>query len=139
MLVGFFVSFLATRKLSVHKGVSFVRTKGGEFALKINLRVKARGSVRKIVISDRIPGHAKVFNKFGIPPHRIDEHSRKIEWEIAHLNAGEERVFSYIIYSKINIVGSFELPAAIVSFDYQGKREHVLSNKTHFAAETTEN
>src|SRR3989344_378455 len=139
VLVGFFVSFLATRKLSVHKGVSFVRTKGGEFALKINLRVKARGSVRKIVISDRIPGHAKVFNKFGIPPHRIDEHSRKIEWEIAHLNAGEERVFSYIIYSKINIVGSFELPAAIVSFDYQGKREHVLSNKTHFAAETTEN
>ncbi len=139
VVVGFLVSFLSTGKLSVHKGVSFVRTKGGEFALKINLRVKAKGNVKNIIISDRIPGHAKVFNKFGIPPHRIDEHSRKIEWDIAHLNAGEERVFSYIIYSKINIVGSFELPAASVSFEHDGKRQHMFSNKTHFAAETTEN
>ncbi|MBS3083507.1 hypothetical protein J4423_01750 [Candidatus Pacearchaeota archaeon] len=139
VIVGFFVSFLATGKLSVHKGVSFVRTRGGEFALKINLRVKARSNLKNIVISDRIPGHAKLFNKFGIPPHRIDEHSRKIEWDINQLNAGEERVFSYIIYSKINIVGSFELPAASVSFEHDGKRQHTLSNKTHFAAETTEN
>ena len=139
VIVGFFVSFLATGKLSIHKSVSFVRTKGGEFALKINLRVKARSNLKSIVISDRIPGHAKLFNKFGIPPHRIDESSRKIEWDIHQLNAGEERVFSYIIYSKINIVGSFELPAATASFDSDGKRLHVFSNKTHFAAETTEN
>ncbi|MEK6836455.1 MAG: hypothetical protein AABX94_02195, partial [Nanoarchaeota archaeon] len=139
VVIGFFVSFLATGKLSVHKSVSFVRTKGGEFALKINLRVKARSNLKNIVISDRIPGHAKLFNKFGIPPHRIDESSRKIEWDIHQLNAGEERVFSYIIYSKINIVGSFELPAASVSFECDGKRQHIFSNKTHFASETTEN
>ncbi|MEK6792218.1 MAG: hypothetical protein AABX95_00195, partial [Nanoarchaeota archaeon] len=137
VVIGFFVSFLATGKLSVHKSVSFVRTKGGEFALKINLRVKARSNLKNIVISDRIPGHAKLFNKFGIPPHRIDESSRKIEWDIHQLNAGEERVFSYIIYSKINIVGSFELPAASVSFECDGKRQHIFSNKTHFASETT--
>ena len=105
----------------------------------MNLRVKARSTVRNVIISDRIPGHAKLFNKFGVQPHRIDERTRKIEWDIPHLNAGEERVFSYIIYSKINIVGSFELAAASVSFEHDGKREHVMSNRTNFAAETTEN
>lgn len=137
--VGLFAKFVVTKKLYVHKGVSLVRTKGGELALKVNLRIKARGNVKNVVISDRIPGHSKLFNKFGIPPHRIDEHARKIEWDISQMNAGEERVFSYIIYSKINIVGSFELGAASVSFEHDGKREHILSNRTHFAAETTEN
>jgi len=139
VLVGLFVRFMGNKKLSIHKGISLVRTKGGEFALKINLRVKANREVRQVIISDRIPGHAKLFNKFGIPPHRIDENARKIEWDIPQLNAGEERVFSYVIYSKINIVGSFELPAASVSFESDGKKEFVLSNKTHFASETTEN
>ena len=139
VVVGLFVSFLATGRLTVRKSVSLVRTKGGEFALKVNLRIKARSNLKDIVVSDRIPGHAKLFNKFGIPPHRIDEHSRKIEWDIHQLNAGEERMFSYIIYSKINIVGSFELPAASVSFVHDDKHEHVMSNRTHFAAETTEN
>jgi len=139
VVVGLLVKFVAVGRLSVHKGVSFVRTKGGEFALKINLRVKARTGVKNVVISDRIPGHAKLFNKFGISPHRIDENTRKIEWDIPNLNAGEERFFSYVIYSKINIVGSFELPAASASFEHDGKREHVMSNRTHFASETTEN
>ncbi len=139
VIVGFFAKFLVTKKLSVYKGVALVRTKGGELALKVNLRVKARSTVKNVVISDRIPGHAKLFNKFGIPPHRIDEVHRKIEWEISHMNAGEERVFSYVIYSKINIVGSFDLGSATASFEHEGKREHVLSNSTRFAAETTEN
>ncbi|MEK6915570.1 MAG: hypothetical protein AABW89_03455 [Nanoarchaeota archaeon] len=138
-IVGLFAKFVVTGKISVRKSVSLVKTKGGELALKINLRVKSRADLKNVVISDRIPGHAKLFNKFGIQPHRIDEQSRKIEWDISYLNAGEERMFSYIIYSKINIVGSFELPAASVSFDYDGKREHAFSNKTHFAAETSEN
>ncbi len=139
IVVGVLVKFLATGKVSVKKRVSFVRTKGGEFALKVALRVKAHKNVSNIVITDGIPGHSKVFNKFGIQPHRIDEATRKLEWDINHLTSGEERVFTYIIYSKINIIGSFELPAASISFEHNGKREHVFSNKTFFAAETTEN
>jgi len=139
IVVGVLVRFLATGTVSLKKRVAFVRTKGGEFALKVALRVKARKNVKNIIISDRIPGHAKVYNKFGIPPHRIDESSRKLEWDISQMNAGEERVFTYIIYSKINIVGSFELPAASASFEHEGQREHIFSNKTHFAAETSEN
>ncbi len=139
IVVALLTRFLMTSKVSIKKRVSFVRTRGGEFALKVVLRIKARKNVSHVIITDRIPGHAKLYNKFGIPPHRIDESTRKIEWDITHLGAGEERVFTYIIYSKINIVGSFELPAASASFEHEGKREHIFSNKTNFAAETTEN
>ena len=71
--------------------------------------------------------------------HYLIQLSRKLEWDISHLTAGEERVFTYIIYSKINIIGSFELPSASIAFEHNGQREHVFSNKTYFAAETTEN
>lgn len=137
--VGVLVKFLAVGKITIKKRVAFVRTKGGEFALKVALRVKAHKTVSNLTVIDRIPGHAKVFNKFGIQPHRIDESTRKLEWDISRLNAGEERVFTYVIYSKINIIGSFELPAASVSFEHNGQKDHVFSNKTYFAAETTEN
>lgn len=139
LAVGVFVKFISTKKVSINKRVSFVKTRGGEFALKIALRVKANKNINNVVIVDRIPGHAKVFNKFGIQPHRIDEASRKLEWDISNLSAGEERVFTYVIYSKINIIGSFGLPAASMHFEHNGKREQVFSNKTYFAAETTEN
>ncbi|MEK6846599.1 MAG: hypothetical protein AABY16_00360 [Nanoarchaeota archaeon] len=137
--VALLTRFLVTSKVVVKKRVVFVRTKGGEFALKVTLRIKSNKNVSHITLTDRIPGHAKLYNKFGIPPHRIEESTRKIEWDITHLNAGEERVFTYVIYSKINIVGSFELPSASASFEHDGKKEHVFSNKTYFASETTEN
>ncbi len=137
--VGVLVKFFATGKVTIKKRVAFVRTKGGEFALKVALRVKAHKNVSNLVVTDRIPGHAKVFNKFGIQPHRINESTRGLEWDVSRLNAGEERVFTYIIYSKINIIGNFELSAASVSFEHNGQKDQVFSNKTYFAAETTEN
>ncbi len=137
--VALLTRFLVTSKVIIKKRVAFVRTKGGEFALKVALRIKANKDVSHVILADRIPGHAKLYNKFAVHPHRIDESTRKLEWEIPHLNAGEERVFTYVIYSKINIVGSFELSAASASFEHDGQREHVFSNKTYFAAETTEN
>jgi hypothetical protein len=137
--VGILVKFFATGKVTIKKRVAFVRTKGGEFALKVALRVKAHKNVSGLIVTDRIPGHAKVFNKFGIQPHRIDESTRRLEWDVSRLNTGEERIFTYVIYSKINIIGSFELPAASVSFECNGQKDHVFSNKTYFAAETTEN
>ncbi len=137
--VGILVKFFVTGKVTINKRVTFVKTKGGEFALKVALRIKAHKNVSNLTIIDRIPGHAKVFNKFGIQPHRINESNRGLEWDVSRLNAGEERVFTYIIYSKINIIGNFELSAASVSFEHNGQKDQVFSNKTYFAAETTEN
>ncbi|MDP4038990.1 MAG: hypothetical protein Q8P57_00185 [Candidatus Pacearchaeota archaeon] len=137
ILVAVATKYLASKKVIIRKRVSPVKTKGGEFALKVKLKIKARSKVSNIVLSDVIPRMAKLYEKYS-KPHKIDIQSRKISWQINNLNAGEERVFTYIIYSKINIVGTFELPQASASYDLDGMKEHSFSNTTSFIAETAE-
>lgn len=129
----------ARTQVVAHKSVSYVRTKGGQFALKVRLRVKARSAVTNVQIIDRLPGMTKMYEKFGIQPTKIDAATRRIFWNIDKLAAGEERVFSYILYSNLNIVGRFELPAAIVIFDHNGKIEEAPSNRAFFVSETVKN
>ncbi len=119
--------------LVLKKRVSFVRAKGGEFALKITLSVKAKEFIEKINIVDRIPAIAKLYERFGtIIPDKIDEKTKRIEWNVDGLQAGEERVFSYIIYSKIAPIGKFELPLANALYEKEGKLHEAESNKVYF-------
>lgn len=124
--------------LRLVKRVSFVRTKGGEFALKVTLHAKSHTALQNVVITDRVPHAMKLYESYGIKPHAIDEASRSLTWNLSHLSAGEERVFSYVIYSKIRVVGSFELPLAHARYTKKGKHESVYSNKTSFAAEISQ-
>jgi len=122
--------------LILTKRVSFVRTKGGEFALKVTLKAKAKNLVGKIHIVDKIPHLVKLYEKFGaISPDKIDMKNRRIEWNIESLNKDEERLFSYIIYSKIGIVGKFELPSGKAIYEKQGKIKEAESNRSFFINE----
>lgn len=118
------------------KRVSYVKTKGGEFALKIRVHIKARRFVEDIQIIDKLPGMTTLYEKFGSKPNKIDHSTRRLFWDIERLNAGEERVFSYIIYSKVKIVGKFELPPATATFSREGKTHHIHSNRTFFVADS---
>lgn len=132
----FLIRFYTSSYLRLSKRVVFVKTKGGEFALKVILSVKARKRVENVRIIDKLPLMVKIYERFGVtPPDRIDEKNRRLEWNIESLNIGEERVFSYIIYSKVGVLGRFELPASIAVFERQGKVHEVSSNKTFFVAE----
>jgi len=133
--IAFLTKIYTNRALEVQKRVSFVKTKGGEFALRVRLNVKAKKYVEGIQIIDRLPGVTQLYEKFGVKPDRIDSASRRLFWNIDKLNAGEERVFSYIIYSKMKVVGRFELPAATAIFQREGKTQEVQSNRTFFASE----
>ncbi len=137
VLIAFLMRTYSLTSLRVHKSVSFVKTKGGEFALKIRLRVKARKAVKGIQIIDRMPAMSTLYDKIGKRPDKIDAATRRLFWNIGYLNKGEERVFSYIIYSKLRAVGRFELPAAMAIFDKDGKRQEVSSNRAYFVSETT--
>lgn len=126
----------AHTKLKLTKTITFVKTKGGEFALKINIVVKAKDFVEHIRVIDKLPGMVKLYERYGtITPDKIDEKNKRIEWNIENLDAGEERVFSYIIYSKMGIVGKFELPEAEAFYDFKGKLHEVTSNKSYFINE----
>jgi hypothetical protein len=123
-------------KLSIKKRVSLVRTKGGEFALRVSITAKARDFVEKIRIYDRLPPMVKVFEKYGsINPDKIDTANRRLEWNIQALGKGEERIMSYIVYSKIGVVGRFELPSVHAVYEYNGRIKEVDSNRAFFKNE----
>ena len=118
------------------KSLNFVRTRGGEFALKVTILVKARRFAEKITVIDRLPPIVKLYERYGaVTPDKIDEKNRRIEWNIEGLDKDEERILSYIIYSKIGVVGKFELPSARAVYEKDGKIKETQSNRAFFVSE----
>ncbi len=135
VIIALLVYAYSRTSVVVGKRVSYVKTKGGEFALKVKVHVKAKKYVEDLQVIDRLPGMTMLYEKFGIKPDKIDAPTRRLFWNIEKLNAGEERVFSYIVYSKVRVVGRFELPPATAIFDREGKTHEVLSNRTFFVSD----
>lgn len=135
--IGFGSTFYFRTPLAINKKVTFIRTRGGEFAMKVNIRVKARKNVEKINLVDSIPATTKLYEKFGKQPDKIDESTRRLHWNIEKLSKGEERFYSYIIYSKLKLVGRVALPQAHASFAQDGKHSFAYSNKAFLASEIT--
>jgi hypothetical protein len=132
----FFSKRFVSNDIILKKNVSFVKTKGGQFALKVIVRVKSKRFVERIKVIDKLPHLVKLYEKFGaISPSEIDLKNRRLEWNIESLNAGEERVFSYIIYSKVGVIGRFELPSARSIYEKEGRVKEVNSNRCFFINE----
>ena len=54
-------------------------------------------------------------NKFSVvTPNEIKK--RSVVWSFPQMATGEEIMFSYIVYSKINVFGRLEIPAAVATF-----------------------
>ncbi len=122
--------------LSLKKKITFVKAKGGEFALKVSVYAKAHKYLEKINVTDRIPPLVKLYEKFGAEkPARVNEKSRFIEWKFDKLEAGEVRVMSYVIYSKVGVLGKFALPSARAFFEKNNKVHESESNKAFFVTE----
>lgn len=125
--------------LELRKKVSFIKTKGGQFALKVSLKLKSKKFIERITVIDKLPSLVKLYHKFGvIPPNKIDEKNKRLEWNIEALNKDETRVFTYIIYSKIGVVGKFELPEAKAIYEKDGKVKETTSNKSFYVHESDE-
>ena len=93
----------------------------------------AKKYLERIKIVDKIPHLVKLYERFGaIEPDKIDTNNRRIEWNIESLNKQEERIFTYIIYSKIGVVGRFELPEAKAVYEKEGKVKHATSNRSFY-------
>jgi len=122
--------------LVLRKKVSFVRTRGGEFALKVTIFVRAKKYIERVNIIDRLPLLVKIYERFGSEtPTRVDEKTRRIEWNFEKLEQGEVRVLSYIIYSKVGVLGKFALPSAAAIYDKEGQIKETTSNRAFFVAE----
>lgn len=122
--------------LVLRKRISFVKAKGGEFALKVSIFVAAKKYVERINIIERLPPLVKIHERFGIEkPTRVNEKTRRIEWNFEKLEAGERRTLTYIIYSKVGVLGRFALPTATAIYQKDGEIHETESNKAYFMAE----
>jgi hypothetical protein len=122
--------------LVMRKRVSFVRAKGGEFALKVSIATQAKKHIERVNVIDRLPPLVSLHEKFmGEQPTRTDEKNKRIEWNFDKMEAGEIRIVSYIIYSKVGVFGKFELPTATAIFEREGEIHEVESNRAFFISE----
>ena len=122
--------------LSLRKKVSFVRAKGGEFALKVSIIVNARKFVERVNIVDRLPPLVKLHERFGGEmPKKVDEANRRLEWHFDRLQEGESRIISYIIYSKVGVLGKFALPTTTAIYEKDGAVHEAESNHAFFIAD----
>jgi hypothetical protein len=134
LIVYFFKKYSKT-DLVLRKKVSFVNAKGGEFALKVTIVAEAMKYLENVTISDRLPPLVKVYNRFaGETPKRFHKSKKMFEWDFDQLKKGERRVLSYIIYSKVGVLGKFALPRATARFKIEDKEKEVNSNKAYFLA-----
>ena len=131
-----FVRKYTGTNLVLRKRVSFVRAKGGEFALKVSVSAHARQHVDRVNLVDRLPLMVTLHDKFlGEYPTRVDAKNRRIEWNFEKMEAGEVKIVSYIIYSKIGVVGKFALPTATAIFEKDEQIKEVESNLAFFISE----
>ena len=136
VLVVILVKKTSNRNIILKKKVSFVNAKGGEFALKVMILVEAKTFLERISVIDRLPYLTKVHERFGgEQPSRIDEKTKRIEWNFDRMQPGERRVFSYIIYSKIGVLGKFALPPVTAVYEKEGKVKEAQSNQAFFMLE----
>ncbi|MBT3397969.1 hypothetical protein HOA55_01245 [archaeon] len=123
-------------RIEVTKSVSHIKTKNREFALKVKVSVRAKKGVENLSLIDKIPGMVKVYKKFGIiKPDKFDVDNRRLQWNLGDLRAGEERILTYIIYSRVGVMGKFSLPAALAVFEKEGKLHEVDSNTVFFLSD----
>lgn len=127
------------RDLEMKKKISLVRTKGGEFALKVSIFLEAKNPVKNVGITDRYPVIVRIHDEFGVEkPTKINVNARTVRWDFEKLDAGEKKVISYIVYSKVGVLGKFELPAAEASYAKKGRSKSANSNRAFFLSEAKE-
>lgn len=132
----FLVVQFTKKTLSLDKKVTFLRAKGGEFALKVTVVVTAKKFAERITIIDRIPYLSKIYEKFGTEkPVRVDEKNRRIEWHFDKLMPGETRVLNYVIYSRVGVLGRFALPTTRAVYQREGKVHEAESNQAFLVTE----
>ena len=113
--------FLFRSPIVVRKAIGNIgMSEGGISEAKIVVRVKNRSAkqITNIEVMDNLPHIAHVEKELSIgsmQPHAVLNHPKKgimIKWAIETLEAGDERVLSYRMKSRLPILGEFNLPAA---------------------------
>lgn len=143
ILIAVLMYFAYRGPLMLRKVTSSVeRKEGGISELKIVLNIKNRSkdSLKDIEVIDSIPSITNLEKELFIgtlQPYKVLRHEKKgtiLKWKVDDLGVGEERVISYKVKSKLPILGSFSLEAAVAKYNYKGKDSIARSNSLTISA-----
>lgn len=139
LIIGTAIYYFERSPVVIKKETKKIPGKEGETSrMKILLHVKNRTAKPQdnITIIDKIPKIAKLEAGSTIgtmQPSKTINNEKKgtiIKWNIPVLEAHEERIISYQIYSKLEIVGTVSLDKAQVKFkNRRGKVSRTYSNQ----------
>ncbi len=136
VLVVVLIKKISERDVDLRKRIHFVKAKGGEFALKVSIVVNSKRHVENLRVVDRIPKLAKLYERYGGEvPTDINKERGKLSWELGDLESGEKRILTYVIYSKIGVLGRFALPPAVSYYQRDGDFKESSSNRAYFVAD----
>ncbi len=128
ILIGLFYWFMRSPVL-IAKEAKVVEIRDGavsQLKVLLHLRNRTNKPITAIKIADRVPDIAQILEEFDvgtIRPEKIVRDSKGgtlIKWSILKLDPYEERIISYKLRSKLQVLGSFVLPSALVKFKSPG-------------------
>jgi len=100
----------------------------------VTVIAEAKQFVEDIKLVDTLPPLVKLYNRFsGQEPDEISK--RRLSWDLGNMDAGERRILSYIIYSKVGVLGRFALSPAVARYEKDGKRKQTPSNRAFFVTQ----
>lgn len=125
---------LRKKDLEVTKRVLTLHTTEGNLAImKVLVTVKntSSTSLNDVKIMDKVPGAIKAPVEFGmIKPTSVKNigENTALVWELPHMKKGEEKVISYKIEGRVNILDTIILPSALAKIG-QGTTKKMFSSK----------
>jgi hypothetical protein len=140
LIFGFAVGcyYVFRSPLVVRKSAVVIAAKeGGMSELKVLIEVSNRSAraIKQLKIIDKVPHIAEVASEFDVGTMRptsvkqLPNKGTLITWHIDELDAGEERVITYKIRSKLSILGQMRLPIAMTHFETShGNHRRTKSN-----------
>ena len=137
IIIAVLVYFVYRSPLVVRKHASSMeKREGGISELKVVLNVKNRSEepLRDIEITDTIPNITSIEKELFIgtlQPYQVMRHEKKgtiLKWKVDDLSAGEERVVSYKMKSRLPILGSLSLEGAVAKYNHKKKDKITRSN-----------
>ncbi len=111
--------------------------KDGVSEIKIRLLIKNRSSkpIENVKILEMIPSLVDLVKESYVgtlEPNKIIKNEKKgtlIRWDINYLDPFEERIITYKVKSKLNIIGGITLPATKVKFEVKPGIERSVSSR----------
>jgi hypothetical protein len=129
-----FFAFSYVYRPRIKKTVRFIGPlkKGKETVVLLEIKNSTINEIKNVVVQDSVSAIATLIEKFDTiaPTVRKSSSGTSLTWKIKSLKPLEERVLTYRIKPKVDIIGSMRLPRATMQFVNKKKETKTVASKS---------